>query len=103
MSDLLGHLGFSIKDAWWLALTYLVAINTATLLTFWADKERARQHLWRISESSLLSLALFGGSAAAVLAQYILRHKNRKEPFRTILLGIVGFQVGGAVGLAWYF
>nr|KZA97508.1 hypothetical protein A4A59_04610 [Rhizobium leguminosarum] len=38
---------------------------------------------------SLLFLALIGGSLGAVAAQQLLRHKTRKEPFRSILAAIL--------------
>ncbi|HEY3929278.1 MAG TPA: DUF1294 domain-containing protein, partial [Candidatus Koribacter sp.] len=79
---------------------YLLGINLTTYVAFWADKERARQRLYRISESNLLLLAILGGSPAAIIAQQYLRHKTRKQPFCTILLCIPGIQTGVAVWLA---
>lgn len=82
-----------------LALIYLPVINVITWLAFWADKERARQGLYRIPERTLLLLALVGGSPAAIHAQQRLRHKTRKQPFATILAGIPVIQVAALIGI----
>jgi uncharacterized membrane protein YsdA (DUF1294 family) len=82
---------------------YLVVISLATYFAFWLDKRRARQGSWRISESNLLFLALIGGSPAAIFAQQRLRHKTRKEPFRTFLFCIPGVQIGAIIALVVWF
>lgn len=71
---------------------YVAVINTATFATFASDKQAAARGLRRIPERQLLLLAAVGGSPAALLAQRVLRHKTRKEPFRTILWAIVASQ-----------
>lgn len=71
---------------------YLIAINCAAYLAFLFDKARARQGGWRIPEQRLLILALVGGSIGAIAGQKLLRHKTRKEPFRTQLLLITMFH-----------
>jgi uncharacterized membrane protein YsdA (DUF1294 family) len=43
--------------------------------------------------STLLGLALIGGSFGAITAQHWFRHKTRKEPFRSTLYGIVCLQI----------
>jgi len=86
-----------------LVVGYLAGINLVTWAAFAADKRAAIRHEWRISEGRLLTLALAGGSPAAVAARTILRHKTRKEPFRTILFLIVGAQIGGLALLAAHF
>ncbi|MCZ7931332.1 DUF1294 domain-containing protein [Agrobacterium leguminum] len=74
-------------------ITY-IAFNLFVFLVYWWDKEAARNGGWRIRESTLLSLALIGGSLGAISAQRLLRHKTRKEPFRSILISIVILQIG---------
>ena len=68
----------------WLIL-YAVLINLAALIVFGVDKKRARRHEWRISERTLLLLALAGGSVGAMLGMLVFRHKTRKWYF---ILGI---------------
>jgi len=72
---------------------YAIGINLAGFLIFSLDKHRARNGMWRISESNLLALAIFGGTIGVIVAQRTLRHKTRKEPFRTFLLLIVAVQI----------
>lgn len=77
---------------------YGAVINMATFAAFALDKRAAERRAWRIPERRLLLLAAFGGSPAALAAQQMLRHKTRKEPFRTWLWVIVAVQ---AAALAW--
>lgn len=77
----------------------LLGVNVAAFGAFWWDKRCAQAGAWRISENTLLSLALVGGSAGALLARHLFRHKTRKEPFRTMLFAIVALQLTGVVVL----
>jgi uncharacterized membrane protein YsdA (DUF1294 family) len=76
-----------------LSLATYLAFNLLVFLIYWWDKEAARKGEWRVAESTLLWLAFLGGSTGAVFAQRLLRHKTRKEPFRSILLAIVIVQL----------
>jgi uncharacterized membrane protein YsdA (DUF1294 family) len=82
------------------AVLLILLINTLTFGAFWWDKDAARKGEWRVPESRLLWLALIGGSPGAVLAQRFLRHKTRKEPFRTQLMLICAMH---ALALAVWF
>lgn len=85
-----------------IALCFLIyiAFNLFVFLVYWWDKHAARNGGWRIRESTLLWLAFLGGSVGAISAQHLLRHKTRKEPFRSILLSIVIVQAGLVASLA---
>ena len=83
-----------------LSLATYLAFNLFVFLLYWWDKEAAKNGEWRIRESTLLWLAFLGGSAGAVCAQRLLRHKTRKEPFRSILITIIIVQIGLVVSLA---
>ena len=48
---------------------------------------------WRISESTLLAVAFFGGWPGAKYGQRKFRHKTRKQPFATQLNAVAVFQV----------
>lgn len=79
------------------------AINLAAFLAFGIDKARARAGLWRIQESTLLGLALLGGSIGAWGGRRTFRHKTRKQPFNSALLSITLLQVVAAgLGLGWW-
>ena len=70
------------------ALVLLAVAETATFCLFWFDKRQSREHGWRVRESTLLLAALFGG-LGGWMGQHLLRHKTRKEPFRTVLGGVI--------------
>lgn len=78
---------------------YAPAINVAAYAVFAADKRRARLGLRRIPEKDLLGYAMAGGAIGAVLAQQILRHKTRKQPFRSQLMTILAIQVLAAAAI----
>ena len=64
----------------WL-LIYL-CVNCFAFLVFAYDRFRAQSSGWRVSEQTLLWMSFLGG-IGAFAARRLLRHKTRKEPFRT--------------------
>ena len=50
-------------------------------ITYGSDKRKAWRGEWRIRESVLISLGLFGGAAGALIAMNVFRHKIRKWYF----------------------
>ena len=80
---------------------YGVAINLVTFAAFALDKRAAERRAWRIPEARLLMLAAFGGSPGALVAQQALRHKTRKESFRTRLWVIVVAQIAALTFFAY--
>ena len=84
-----------------LFLVLLGLTELGVFCLFWFDKAQAVDHGQRVRESTLLQAAVVGG-LGAWFAQHLLRHKTRKEPFRTRLGVIVIFHlalIGGAVWL----
>lgn len=59
--------------------------NVVVFCVYWLDKNAARNGERRVREDTLLALALFGGGVGALLAQRLLRHKTRKQPFPVAL------------------
>lgn len=79
----------------------LIALNFATFAAFGIDKAKAEAGAWRVQESTLLTLALLGGSPGAYAGRMLFRHKTRKQPFNHYLQSIVVVQVlalGGWIG-----
>ena len=70
-------------------LILFLLFNLVTFCLYWWDKQAAHNGHRRVSEARLLQFALLGGSLGAIAAQRVLRHKTRKEPFRTQLMAIV--------------
>ncbi|MCW5760233.1 MAG: DUF1294 domain-containing protein [Phenylobacterium sp.] len=83
----------------WVAIAALIALNIAAFVSFGADKARAERERQRLPEWHLLTMALFGGAAGAIAGQYFFRHKTRKQPFRTLLIGaaVVNLAVAALV------
>lgn len=75
-----------------IAFGYLLAANLLAFGMFALDKSSSQVGGRRISEVSLLFVALVGGSIGAMVAQHFLRHKTRKEPFRSALFTIIAVQ-----------
>jgi uncharacterized membrane protein YsdA (DUF1294 family) len=53
-----------------------------------------------VRESTLLLAALFGG-VGAWMGQHLLRHKTRKEPFRTQLGVVIFVHLIGVAAVFW--
>ncbi|MBK1897000.1 DUF1294 domain-containing protein [Chryseobacterium sp. YIM B02567] len=60
---------------------FLLIINFICFVVFYVDKKRAIKHQRRISENTLLSLMLLGGTIGGVLGMFIFRHKISKKSF----------------------
>ena len=63
-------------------LYYLIAINVITFLTYGIDKLKAKKGKWRIPESTLLLLAIIGGSIGAWLGIKVWHHKTLHKKFK---------------------
>ncbi|HEY8617034.1 DUF1294 domain-containing protein [Phenylobacterium sp.] len=87
---------------WPAAVAYFAALNVATFVAFGLDKHYAVTERRRIPERTLLTVAALGGSAGALLARPVFRHKTRKEPFGGWLRLIVWGQCVAAGAVAVY-
>jgi len=75
-------------------IAYLLIISLITFIAFAIDKKKARRGEWRIPESTLMWLAAFGGSIAALVAMQVLRHKTQHKKFYLGIPAILFVQVG---------
>ena len=66
---------------------YLILINALAFLLMRTDKQKARQHRWRIPEALLFFTVLCGGSLGGTLGMLLCHHKTRKPLFS------IGFPV----------
>ena len=78
-------------------LYYLIAINVITFLTYGIDKLKAKKGKWRIPESTLLLLAIIGGSIGAWLGIKVWHHKTLHKKFKCGIPLIVIVQIAIAV------
>lgn len=65
-----------------IVLIYFLAINVVTFFLYGIDKWKARRDKWRISEATLLGLAVIGGSIGAWLGMKVWHHKTLHKKFR---------------------
>ncbi|MBP6699795.1 MAG: cold shock and DUF1294 domain-containing protein [Halioglobus sp.] len=75
----------------------------ASLVTYFVyafDKVAAKDGAWRTSEGTLHWLSLAGGWPGALIAQQTLRHKSKKQSFRSAFWVTVALNVGM---FAWLF
>ena len=61
--------------------TYLVVINIISFFTYGLDKYLAIKNKRRISENSLISLSIIGGSIGSILGMFFFHHKTKKKRF----------------------
>ncbi len=69
-------------------------MNLIAFALYGIDKRRAKQGAWRISEYTLLLVALLGGSLGALLGMRYFRHKTRHRKFRYGIPLILLLQLG---------
>ncbi len=74
-------------------LYYLLGVNILTFLVYGIDKSKARRKAWRISECTLLMLAVIGGSVGALFAMRLFHHKTLHKKFRYSVPLIMALQV----------
>ena len=72
---------------------YLIVINFVTFLVYGIDKWKAKQGSWRISEATLLLLAVVGGSIGAWLGMKVWHHKTLHKKFRFGVPAIIIIQL----------
>ena len=74
-------------------LIYLIAVNVVAFILYGADKQKARKKKWRISEKTLLGIAVIGGSPGAILGMFVFHHKTKHWYFRYGLPLILVIQI----------
>ena len=80
------------------ALLVYPAASAVTFVAYAIDKSAAQKGRWRTSEGTLHLLSLIGGWPGALIAQSVLRHKSRKQPFRVVFWLTV---ILNCAALAW--
>lgn len=71
---------------------YFAVINVVTFFTYGIDKYKAIKGHWRISEKTLIGLAMIGGFAGAFFGMQVFRHKTKHMKF------VIGVPV---IALVW--
>ena len=77
----------------------LLAVNITSFLLYGIDKYKAKKGRWRISEATLLLMAVIGGSIGAWVGMRIWHHKTMHKKFKYGIPIIIILQVALAVYL----
>lgn len=72
---------------------YLLAINAVTFIVYGIDKYKAKKAKWRISEATLLLLAVLGGSVGAWVGMKVWHHKTMHKKFKYGIPAILLIQI----------
>ena len=72
---------------------YLLAINAVTFIVYGIDKYKAKKAKWRISEATLLLLAILGGSVGAWVGMKVWHHKTMHKKFKYGIPAILLIQI----------
>lgn len=80
---------FTLKNI----IIYLLIINIIAFLAMFIDKKKAEKDRWRIKESTLLTLALIGGSIGSIAGMYTFHHKTKKPRFFIGIPVIIVLQI----------
>ena len=72
---------------------YLLAVNAVTFIVYGIDKYKAKKAKWRISEATLLLLAVLGGSVGAWMGMKVWHHKTMHKKFKYGIPAILLIQI----------
>ena len=74
-------------------LGYLLAVNIASFLLYGIDKYKAKKGKWRVSEATLLMMAVIGGSIGAWAGMRLWHHKTMHKKFKYGIPVIIIMQI----------
>ena len=75
------------------SMYYLLAINIVSFFLYGIDKYKAKKGRWRISEATLLMMAVIGGSIGAWAGMRLWHHKTMHKKFKYGIPLIIILQV----------
>lgn len=75
------------------SMCYLFAINIVSFFLYGIDKYKAKKNKWRISEATLLMIAVIGGSIGAWAGMRLWHHKTMHKKFKYGIPVIITMQV----------
>jgi len=84
-------------------LIYLAVINIVAFFLYGIDKWKAQHDKWRITEATLLWIAVAGGSIGALLGMRLWHHKTQHAKFRYGLPTILILQIAATLAAAYYY
>ena len=81
-------------------IIYLLIISAVAVFITILDKYKAKNNMWRIPETTLLTVGLLGGSFSMYITMKIIRHKTKHLQF---MVGLPIEMLLDAVGIAALF
>ena len=75
------------------SMYYLLAINIVSFFLYGIDKYKAKKNKWRISEATLLMIAVIGGSIGAWAGMRLWHHKTMHKKFKYGIPLIIIMQI----------
>ncbi|MBR3771994.1 MAG: DUF1294 domain-containing protein [Clostridium sp.] len=94
MNNIYGH---NLPEG--ILLGYLLLINLLGFYFMWSDKRKAIKGAWRTPESTLMFIAIMGGSVGALLGMKKFRHKTKHPKFYIGIPVILVVQVLVLIGV----
>ena len=77
-----------------LLLFCIIGVNVITFVVYGIDKLKAKKGKWRVPETTLLLLAIVGGSVGAWCGVKVWHHKTMHLKFKYGIPLIMAVQVG---------
>lgn len=77
-----------------LLLSFIIGVNVITFVVYGIDKLKAKKGKWRVPETTLLLLAIIGGSVGAWCGVKVWHHKTMHAKFKYGIPLIMAVQVG---------
>ena len=77
-----------------LLLSCIIGVNVITFVVYGIDKLKAKKGKWRVPETTLLLLAIIGGSVGAWCGVKVWHHKTMHLKFKYGIPLIIAVQVG---------
>lgn len=76
---------------------YLFTVNIVSFILYGVDKYKAKRGKWRISEATLLAMAIIGGSIGAWTGMKVWHHKTMHKKFTIGVPFVLVLQVAFAI------
>ena len=77
-----------------LLLSCIIGVNVITFVVYGIDKLKAKKGKWRVPETTLLLLAIVGGSVGAWCGVKVWHHKTMHAKFKYGIPLIMAMQAG---------
>ncbi len=81
-------------------IIYFIGVNLFGFLEMGIDKYKAKHHMWRIPENTLLLVSFLGGSIGSFIGMKLFRHKTLHPQFK---YGIPAFFIINIITIYFIF